>query len=160
MSEIIIIYDSYFGNTQKIAEAMAQAIPEGMKFSLRKAGEVSLEDLKDMSTLIVGSPTRQFKATAAIDGFLKRIPKGRLNEVKVAAFDTRMTPEDVNQNKFLSLMVKLFGYAAEKIAKKLSNLGGVEAISPQGFYVNGVEGPLLDGELERAADWVKQAISG
>lgn len=160
MSEIFIIYDSYFGNTQKIAEAMARAIPEGKKFDLRKAGEVSLDDLKDMSTLIVGSPTRQFKASAGIDGFLKRIPKGRLNGVKVAAFDTRMTTEDINQNKFLSFMVKIFGYAAEKIAKKLSNLGGVEANSPQGFYVNGVEGPLLDGELQRAEDWVKQAISG
>ncbi len=100
MSEIAIIYDSYFGNTQKIAEAMAQALPEGKKFYLRKAGEVSLDDLKDMSILIVGSPIRQFKATAAIDGFLKRMPKGRLKGVKVDAFDTRITPEEINKNKF------------------------------------------------------------
>ena len=53
-------------------------------------------------------------------------------------------------------MVKLFGYAAEKISNKLRKLGGIEVVTPQGFYVNGIEGPLVEGELERAAQWVQQ----
>ncbi|MBE0684528.1 MAG: nitric oxide synthase, partial [Anaerolineaceae bacterium] len=93
-----------------------------------------------------------------LDQFLKQIPSGGLTSVNVAAFDTRMTPEDIRKNKFLAIMVKFFGYAAEKIAKQLILLGGNEVVSPQGFLVTGMEGPLVEGELERAADWALKTI--
>ena len=70
-----------------------------------------------------------------------------------------MTPEDVKKNRFLAIMVKLFGYAAEKIAKQLKKLGGVEIIPPKGFLVSAMEGPLVDGELEQAAEWVLQILN-
>lgn len=53
-------------------------------------------------------------------------------------------------------MVGLFGYAAEPIAKRLKKAGGKEAAAPAGFIVTDTEGPLQDGELERAADWARQ----
>jgi hypothetical protein len=55
-------------------------------------------------------------------------------------------------------MVKLFGYAAEKIAKQLKKLGGIELISPQGFLVSAIEGPLVAGELEQAVAWAAQIL--
>ena len=79
--------------------------------------------------------------------------------MNVAAFDTRITPEDIRKNKFLALTVKLFGYAAEKIAKQLMLLGGKEVVSSQGFLVTGIEGPLVEGELERAVDWALKTIN-
>lgn len=158
MKEILIIYDSVFGNTAKIAQAMARALEDHQEVDLRLVGEVFPEHLDGVKTLIVGSPTRQFKATGALDQFLKQIPSGGLTSVNVAAFDTRMTPEDIRKNKFLAIMVKFFGYAAEKIAKQLILLGGNEVVSPQGFLVTGMEGPLVEGELERAADWALKTI--
>ncbi len=159
MKEILIIYDSVFGNTAKIAQAMASALEEHQEVDLRLVGEVFPEHLDGVKTLIVGSPTRQFKATGALDQFLKQIPSRGLASVNVAAFDTRMTPEDIRKNKFLAIMVKFFGYAAEKIAKQLILLGGKEVVSPQGFLVTGMEGPLVEGELERAADWALNTIN-
>jgi len=159
MKNTLIIYDSVFGNTGKIAEAMANALEEHQEVDLRLVGEVFSEHLDGVKTLIVGSPTRQFKATGALDQFLKQIPAGTLEGIQVAAFDTRLTPEDVAKNKFLAIMVKFFGYAAEKIAKQLIHLGGKEVVSPQGFLVTGVEGPLVEGELERAANWVLKIIN-
>ncbi|MBW6471883.1 MAG: flavodoxin domain-containing protein [Anaerolineaceae bacterium] len=156
MKDTLIIYDSVFGNTGKIAQAMANALEEQQEVDLRLVGEVFPEHLDGVKTLIVGSPTRQFKATGVLDQFLKQIPAGTLEGVWVAAFDTRMTPEDVAKNKFLAIMVKFFGYAAEKIAKQLILLGGKEVVSPQGFYVSGIEGPLMDHELERAETWAFQ----
>lgn len=158
MKDILIIYDSVFGNTAKIAHAMAHALEEHLDVDIRVVGEVFPEHLDGVKTLIVGSPTRQFKATGAMDHFLKQIHAGALTSVQVAAFDTRITLEEINKNKFLRLMVKLFGYAAEKIAKQLKLLGGNEVIPPQGFYVSGTEGPLVDGELNRAANWALQVI--
>lgn len=159
MKNTLIIYDSVFGNTGKIAEAMANALEEHLDVDLRLVGEVFPEHLDGVKTLIAGSPTRQFKATGALDQFLKQIPAGTLEGIQVAAFDTRLTPEDVAKNKFLAIMVKFFGYAAEKIAKQLIHLGGKEVVSPQGFLVTGVEGPLVEGELERAANWALKTIN-
>lgn len=156
MNETIIIYDSFFGNTKKISQAMANAISDHVKVDLRKVGEVSPDEIKEVETLIIGSPTRKFNASEATVRFLKLIPKNSLNNVRVAAFDTRNTQEELNKYKILSLMVKLFGYAAEKISNKLRKLGGIEVVTPQGFYVNGIEGPLVEGELERAAQWAQQ----
>jgi len=53
-------------------------------------------------------------------------------------------------------MVKLFGYAAEPIAKRLGRKGGELAVTPEGFLVEGTEGPLKEGELERAAAWAER----
>lgn len=119
MKDTLIIYDSVFGNTAKIAHAMANALGEHRKVGLCLVGEVFPEHLDGVKTLIVGSPTRQFKATGALDHFLKQIPAEGLNGVSIAAFDTRMTQEDVKKNWFLAVMIKFFGYAAEKIARKL-----------------------------------------
>ena len=159
MKDTLIIYDSVFGNTGKIAKEMAKLLGEYQEVDLRQVGEVWPEHLDGIKTLIVGSPTRQFKATSALNQFLKQIPDGSLLGIGVAAFDTRMTPDDVRKNRFFAIMVKLFGYAAEKIAKQLKKLGGIEMIPPQGFLVSAIEGPLVDGELERVADWVLQILN-
>lgn len=90
-----------------------------------------------------------------IKAFLKTLPSGSLKGVRVAAFDTRADVQEVN-SRILTLFVKLFGYAAEPIAARLVKKGGTQALPPAGFFVNGKEGPLKDGELERAAAWAQQ----
>jgi hypothetical protein len=49
--------------------------------------------------------------------------------------------------------MKLIGFAAPKIGRQLTSLGGREVASPEGFAVEGKEGPLKTGELERAKAW-------
>jgi hypothetical protein len=39
-------------------------------------------------------------------------------------------------------------------------LGGELAIPPEGFYVADAECPLVEGELERAAEWARKIGSG
>jgi flavodoxin I len=114
------------------------------------------EQVSGLSLLIVGSPTQKFSPTAPTTRLLKSIPAGGLKGVKVAAFDTRITEAEVERVKILSFFVKIFGYAAEPIASKLEKKGGTQVAAPTGFYVGGTEGPLLDGELDRAAAWAKE----
>ena len=56
----------------------------------------------------------------------------------------------------LSFFVKLLGYPAKSIADRLQKKGGDLAAPPEGFYVAGTEGPLLEGELDRAAQWARE----
>ena len=106
--------------------------------------------------LIVGSPTQRFRPLPAVTALLKSIPDNGLNGVKVAAFDTRFPESEIEKNRILAFFVRIFGYAAKPIADRLEKKGGDLVAPPEGFYVGGVEGPLLEGELERAADWARQ----
>jgi hypothetical protein len=56
-------------------------------------------------------------------------------------------------------LITLFGTAAPKIARALEKKGGTLAGPPGGFYVTGGEGPLKEGEVERAAAWA-QGLAG
>ena len=149
MAEKLVVYDSYFGNTQKIAEAIAESVGG----TARKVNEVSVEDLEGIKYLFIGSPTRGFRPTPAILDFIKDLD---LSGVKAAAFDTRI-PKDQTDSGFLKLMINLFGYADTKITKALSNAGAELTLESAGFGVTASEGPLVEGEIERAKAWAKQA---
>jgi flavodoxin len=152
----LVVYDSFFGNTEKIAHTIARTI--GSEEWAIKISDIKEEHFDGIETLIVGSPTRAFNPTKDINQLLKSLPKKSLDGVKVAAFDTRADIKAINA-KILTFMVNLFGYAAEKIEKKLAKKGGTITTPAQGFYVNDKEGPLVDGEEERAEDWAKSIIN-
>jgi len=151
----MIIYDSVFGNTEKVAKVIGTALGSPEKVEVLRVTAVKPEQLTGLNILIVGSPTRGFKATPAINSFLGKIPAGALNGVNVAAFDTRMSIKDVN-SAILTFFVKIFGYAAEPIAAKLQKKQGNLSLPPEGFIVIGTEGPLKEGEIERATEWAEQ----
>lgn len=151
MAEKIVVYDSVFGNTAIIAEAIGKALDDT---PVIKVTEVTEADLADVKILFVGSPTRAFRPTPATMTFLKGLRQNTLSGVKAAAFDTRI-PINQTDSGFLKFLIKLFGYADAKIAKALAKAGAELALDNDGFGVSGTEGPLLDGELERAQDWAK-----
>ncbi len=140
----LVIYDSQHGNTEAIARAIAGAAPRGAARAVR-VGDVKAAELLKVDVLAVGSPTLGGRPTPAVQAFLDGIPAGSLAKVRVAAFDTRM-------NMFIA---KLFGWAADRIAAGLAAKGGLPAAKPAGFIVKGRNGPLADGERERAAVWAK-----
>jgi len=152
----LVAYDSAYGNTEQIARAIGQALGPQEEVQILRVGEVAPEQVSGLSLLIVGSPTQKFSPTAATTRLLKSIPDSSLKGVKVAAFDTRITESEVERIKILSFFVRIFGYAAEPIASRLQKKGGKQVATPAGFYVGGTEGPLLDGELDRAAAWAKE----
>jgi len=153
----LIVYDSFFGNTEQIAQAIGNSLGSSEDVETLRVSDLKPEQLIGLSLLVVGSPTRGFRPTKAIANFLKQIPANGLKGVKVMSFDTRISIADVN-SRTLNVFVRVFGYAAEPIADKLKKKGGNLILQPEGFIVKDSEGPLKDGELERAAEWVKAAI--
>ena len=155
----LVVYDSKYGNTAKVAEAIGDALRAHGDTEVVRAGDAKPEHLAGLSLLVVGSPTQKFTATAAASRFLKAIPNGALAGVKVAAFDTRFQQRNIDEVGILAFFVRIFGYAAEPIAARLKKKGGQLAVAPAWFCVADSEGPLLDGELERAAGWAEQIIA-
>jgi flavodoxin len=142
----LIVYDSVYGNTEKIAKAIGGAITGEVK--VLRVGEVNSSELKTLDLLIVGSPTQGGRPTLAIQDFLNKVSEFAIKGIDLAAFDTR----------FSTRLVGIFGYAAGKIADSLKKKGGTLILSPEGFFVKGKEGPLKEGELERAASWAQEIV--
>jgi len=151
----LVIYDSVFGNTERIARSIAAALGEDTV--AQNVSAVTAADLNGIDILFVGSPTRGFKPTPAITDYLANLPAGALSGVKAAAFDTRIPLESI-KNRFFRFIVKQGGYADKLIAKALTAKGAALAIPSGGFIVLESEGPLQEGELERAAAWAKTIL--
>jgi flavodoxin len=144
----LIVYDSLYGNTKAIAQAVGEAIPGEVQ--VVHMGEADASEVAGYHLLIVGAPTHGAKPSPKTREFLDQIQPSALKGINVAGFDTRMT----------NRLILLFGTAAPKIAKALEQKGGTLVGSAEGFYVTGGEGPLKDGELERAAAWAKGLVGG
>jgi flavodoxin len=154
----MVVYDSAYGNTEKVAQAIGQALGASAEVEVLRAGDVRPDRLAGLSLLVVGSPTQKFRPLGTITGFLKGIPRDGLRGVRVAAFDTRFPQSKVDEIRILAFFVSIFGYAAKPVAGLLLKKGGTLAAPPEAFYVSDTEGPLLAGELERAADWARGLI--
>jgi flavodoxin I len=141
----LIVYDSVYGNTEKIARAIADAITPSNEVKVLRAGEADPSELTSIDLLIVGSPTHGGRPTPAVQEFLNKDPKLSLQGINVAAFDTRIQ----------SKLARVFGSAAGRIARNLEGKDGNLIASPEGFFVTATKGPLKEGELERAAGWAK-----
>jgi flavodoxin len=147
----LVVYDSVFGNTEKIALSIQQAL-NGRSV---RAKEFVPQMLDGVGLLVVGSPTRAFRPTPELALVLKKLPADSLRGMKAASFDTGFSLKEIDI-PFLKLMASWFGYAAKPIAKILKKKGAELAAAPEGFFVTGTEGPLKEGEIKRAAEWANK----
>lgn len=149
----LILYDSLYGNTQKVAEAIAAALNSKGSVTSLKVSDFKTESLKQVGLLIIGTPVHGGQPSQPTQAFLASLSPNSLTGIKVAAFDTRFDIE--KQNMALRLLMKTIGYAAPRLLHSLSQKGG-QPLLAEGFIVNGKEGPLAKNELDRATAWAKQ----
>ena len=142
----LVVYDSVYGNTEKIALAIGHALGDDVK--VIHAGEVNVRDMESIDLLVLGAPTQGGRATPPVREFLKELDATHVGNRNIAAFDTRISKK----------WVGIFGYAAGRIARELQKLGGNLVVDPEGFFVQGTEGPLKEGETERAAEWARALL--
>ena len=162
----VVIYESIFGNTRKIAEAIGKGLGERYEVSLFEVGQADYKVLDGVDLLVVGGPThigslsRPASRQAAVEEMKKmaldcqpvsgkiglREWLSLLPDTKsgsAAAFDTRMPKKG-----FIPVSI-----ASRRMASKLKKHGYRLAGKPEGFVVTETSGPLRDGELERAVQW-------
>jgi hypothetical protein len=173
---VVVAHESVYGNTRQIAEAIAAGLePLGeVEVVSVNTGDASAADGAD--ALIVGGPThmhglatsmsRKQAAQAAeeeedvsvepgaADGpGLRKWLSERAGEGKpAAAFDTRLDRSPT-----------LTGAAARGIAKRLRRRKYELIADPESFLVEDSEGPLAEGELDRARAWgasLVEALAG
>lgn len=147
----LVVYDSVYGNTAQVAQAIGRGLGDDVDVTC--VSEVDPSRLTSYDLLLVGSPVHGGRPTPAIDAFVRKLPASVLTGTRVAAFDTRFEAQE--QGVGLRILMRVIRYAAQRIARDLVKKGGKLAAEPEGFIVEEREGPLKQGELERAVSWAK-----
>jgi flavodoxin len=152
----IVIYDSQFGNTERLANAIADRL--GAEQPLWAADGAAREALEqgDWDLLVLGAPTQRHAASPTMRALLDGLPRRALNGRHVAVFDTRY-----RMARFLT------GSAAGWMAAHLGRAGATLVVSPESFFIEEDTPPpgekrrheqerLEAGEEERAQVWAGQ----
>ena len=156
----LVVYESWFGNTRRVAEEVAAALKADGEVELLSVDD-PLPSLENVDLLVVGAPThvhglsRPVSRKSAIEqrgregdvgigmrGWLEELPP--LDVPPIAVFDTRAHKSAL-----------LVGSAAHVLARRLRRRGYRLAAEPQSFFVTGTPGPLEEGEVERAGEWAR-----
>jgi hypothetical protein len=169
----LVIYESMFGNTRAIAEAVANGLSARMPVEIKEVGAAPMVIDEDVSLLVVGAPTHahgmskpETRRSAADKAEPDRaIVSGSIglrewlsalgaapSHVAVATFDTRIKGPGL-----------LWGSAAKSAETQLKK-AGANIVSPaQSFFVGGPLGSAYDavaeGELDRARSWGEHLAS-
>jgi flavodoxin len=143
----LIIYDSAFGNTEQIVLIIADTLQKHGPVGVIQAPEASSIEFEGTDLLICGCPTQRHGLSPKLRALLEGLPRGALHGLRAAAFDTRYHMAEWKS-----------GSAALAIARKLKRAGASLILPPESFFVVEREGPLKEGELERAAHWAGEIL--
>lgn len=153
----LVVYESFWGNTETVARAVADGIAGPVEVVDVGAAPTALPEGTDL--LVVGGPTHAFgmtRATTRHDAINQGGAAGHeeagirewlatlspVPGLDVATFDTRA-----------AMVRRLPGSAARGAARTVSHRHLGNVVDTESFYVEGTPGPLLDGEVERARAW-------
>jgi flavodoxin len=146
----LVVYHSQFGNTEQVAGAIAGVFQGAGAARTVRASQLAATDLQDVDLVVMGTPTHKMNLPEAVRPVFEELPKRSLRGVPVAAFDT-----SYKMSAFLSRFT-----AAKRIDKKLRRLGGKRLVPPETFHVeDNHEGPLYEGEIERAKNWAGSILA-
>jgi flavodoxin len=132
MAKALVVYHSVFGNTEKVAKALAAGLESGgVEVDLVKVDAVKFDELSGVDLLCVGGPVQAWSMSKPVKDFLERLKSVEgLNGKKAFAFDTKMSKS------------RLAGSAGGKIEGKLKDSGFTIVKPNESAIVKGREGPL------------------
>jgi len=143
----VIMYDTTFGNTEQLARAMADTLRTRSTVRIVRIDEADPHELKEAELLIMGGPTQRHRLSPELWAFLERLPRRSLLGLSAAVFDTRY-----------HMAAWKSGSAAHEIARRLERTGVSLIVPPESFFVAEREGPLEEGERERATRWALEVF--
>jgi flavodoxin len=148
MAKAIVVYESKYGNTKRVAEAIVEGMREvpGVEAVLNEVKEVELDKLIEFDAILVGSPNHMGSATKGIRKFIDELGKLSPGVKLGAVFDTYIGRD--------------FEKAVKKMEKQIGEkVPGLKLATPGlSIKVEGMKGPISEGELPKGKEFgVKMA---
>jgi flavorubredoxin len=146
MSKAIVVYESVYGNTKRLAEAIRDGILQAGKIECKiaKTGEIHTEELCDFDIILFGCPNHNQAPALNLMKFIDRASIVHLKGKTGGAFDTY-----TGGNK---------GVALTKLEAELKKkMPGIRMVtSGLSAKVESRRGPLADAELTAAKEFGKK----
>jgi menaquinone-dependent protoporphyrinogen IX oxidase len=142
---VLVVYSTRFGNTERLARAIASALEETATVRVVEASAAEQVHGDGVDLLIVGAPTQVHGLLLGVRGFLRRLKDRGFSGRRAAAFDTRLAGE-----------LAKTGSAAAVIGRMLQRAGLTLIVAPESFLVADYKGPLADREEARAMTWARR----
>ncbi|MFW9965081.1 MAG: flavodoxin family protein [Candidatus Sifarchaeia archaeon] len=147
MKKVLVVFDTKFGNTEKLGREIAAGIEEAgtAECKVINIKEVKSEDISDYDGVLFGGPVHAFRATRGIKGAVKEAAKKGLDGKLVSSFDTYQAPGHR-------------GNAVRQIEEEVSKKAPRAKIFTPGLTarVDGYEGPLNAAEPAKAREFGKK----
>jgi len=176
--KITIVYETMFGNTREVAEAITDGVRQvhpDVNVACVPVGDIASELIKSTDLLVVGGPPHIRGMTS---GFSRKIGisgEERLQAEGEPAHELAEDAEGPGVREWLDELPKisdgrqaaafdtrlpssLAGGAARGIARRLRRHGYELVCDPEGFVVDDAHGPLRAGETECAKQWGAQLV--
>ena len=151
----VVVYESYWGNTAQIAQAVARGLGEGATALTTTAA--TPEALRDVDLVVIGAPLLGFALpTEQMRSSLAGNPSTPPSDTSNPTVRTWLENLDVAPRAFATFETRIWwspGSAASTVAKMLAKRGWQQVGKPERFMVTGRFGPLKPGESQRAEVW-------
>jgi len=133
MAKAIVIYHTQFGNTEKIAKALASGLAEQeVDVDCLKGEDIQIENLTEYDLIAIGGPTHIWTLAQSMKVFLEKLERVAIKGKCDFAFDTKV------QSWWA-------GSTEKNIEKRLKRVG-MRIVKPyDSGIVTGREGALKDG---------------
>jgi len=84
----LVVYDSTYSNTEKIAKAIGSGIKGDVK--VLRTAEANPADFASFNLIVIGSPTYGGRPMPSVADLMNKISESAVKGKNVAAFDTRI----------------------------------------------------------------------
>jgi len=145
--KVFVIYDSKYGNTKLAAENILEGLKqvEGIDASIGYAKKVDIQELISYDALILGAPNHMANPSRTMKKFVEKLSELELKAKSASVFGT-YSGRSRNPDRAVKKLEKI-------VEKSLPNL---KLLSPSlSIKVNGVTGPITQGELIKCIDFGK-----
>jgi len=145
----VLLYESKYGNTKRVAEAIAEEMQRvgGMEAALTALKGVDVDDIANYDVILLGGPTHFGGPTRSVRKFIDALGKRNVNGKSVAVFDTYLGED--------------FEKGVRKMEEQIrAKAPGLKLLAPGlSIRVEGMKGPIAEGELVKCKDFVKQLMT-
>ena len=153
-----VVYDSYYGNTKQVAEAIADELrAEGHEAEVRSVRERHGPAL-DGDVLFLGSPVRMGAVTGRVKRYVKNLDTGYWNSRPLVVFTTTLQlPEDASQEK-LDAQEKYDRAAGRKLRDLARSRGLLSVDEHLWAEVAGMKGPLTEEAIPKTKQFTRDVL--
>ncbi|MGZ4862724.1 MAG: flavodoxin family protein [Halobacteriota archaeon] len=143
LSKILVVYESKYGNTKRVAETIVEGMKRvtGTETTLSEVKDLDVNTIASYGAIVIGGPTHFGGPTRAIKKLINKLSSFSSESKQFAVFDTYLGGDF---EKGIKKMERIIGENAPAMKMAAPGLS---------IKVEGMKGPVAGGELSKCEEF-------